>query len=389
MKKQLLLKKNEEKRLLQGHQWIFSNEIAEERGGCEAGDVVELLRYDGTFLGIGFYHPHSLIAFRLLSRTPEEIGTAFFIQRIETAFRFRQQLYPNSETYRLIHGESDFLPGLIIDRYNEYFSLQVFSAGMERSLPFICDALEELFHPKAIIARNDVPLRNLEQLPLENKVLRGTPGETIYTEADVRFVVDILRGQKTGLFLDQRENRLALRRYVEGKTVLDCFCNDGGFALHAAKAGAHAVTGIDISAGTVERAAINARVNNIINLSFITADVFEYLKQQNEEKKIFDVIILDPPSFTKSKKTIPTALRGYRQLHTLALRLLKTNGILATASCSHHITMEAFFDAIQQAATKTQRSLQLIEYRGAAPDHPVLLAMPETQYLKFAIFAVQ
>ncbi|MCX7984620.1 MAG: class I SAM-dependent rRNA methyltransferase [Bacteroidetes bacterium] len=389
MEKQVVLKKNEEKRILQGHLWVFSNEIASVRGVPAAGDVVVVLRHDDTFLGIGFYNPHSLIAVRFLSKAVEQISYDFFTKRIEQANELRTRLYPSSTTYRMVHGESDFLPGLIVDRYNEYIVLQIVSVGMERCIQMICDVLDSLFHPKAIIARNDISLRTLEQLSQEVKVLRGTPGETIYCEDDVRFVVDVLRGQKTGLFLDQRENRRTLRRYVSDRRVLDCFCNDGGFALHAAAAGATEVVGVDISESTLERAKVNARMNNAKHVTFVHSDVFEYLSKAAENAVTFDVVILDPPSFTKNKKTVATALRGYKKLHIFALKVLKSPGILATASCSHHITEEAFLDVVHQAALKVGRTLQLIEYHGAAPDHPVLLAMPETQYLKFAVFAVQ
>jgi 23S rRNA (cytosine1962-C5)-methyltransferase len=388
MKKQIVLKKNEEKRLISGHQWIFSNEIEKIHGTPEVGDVVELLRNDGAFLGIGFYNPHSLIAFRLLTRMQEEIDADFFLHRIEQANQLRERIYPQATTYRMVHSESDFLPGLIIDRYNEYCVLQISSAGMERATPLICSALETLFHPKAIVARNDANTRSLENLPQENKILLGTPGETIYNEENIHFAIDILKGQKTGFFLDQRENRKALRRYVAKKSVLDCFCNDGGFGLHAAAAGASEALGIDISEATIERAKVNVRLNSL-NVNFIVADVFDYLKELLRSQKKFNVIVLDPPSFTKNKRTVATALHGYKQLHTLALQLLTDDGILATACCSHHISEEAFLSTAQIASLKVGRSVRLLELHGAAPDHPVLPAMPETRYLKFAIFAVQ
>ena len=387
MKNQIVLKKNEEHRIAAGHQWVFSNEIASLRGTPEIGEVVELLRHDQKSLGFGFYHPHSLIAFRFLTSEPEEIGFRFFERRIQQALTLRQKLYPGAETFRLAHGEGDFLPGLIIDKYNEFLSIQILSAGMEKQTDIICDVLETMFHPKAIVARNDAAIRTLEELPLEKKVLRGNTGITII-EDGVKFEVDVLNGQKTGFFLDQRENRKAIHRYAIGGAVLDCFCNEGGFALHAVSAKAASVRGIDISETAIAKAKVNARLNSAA-VEFEIGDVSETLKSLAEKNKKFDMLILDPPSFTKSKKNIPAALRGYKEINAAAMRLVNSGGYLVTASCSHHITEEGFLSAIEQAAVKAKRFVQLLEFGGAAPDHPVIPAMPETKYLKFAIFAVR
>jgi 23S rRNA (cytosine1962-C5)-methyltransferase len=387
MKNQIVLKKNEEHRITAGHQWVFSNEIASLRGTPETGEVVELLRHDQKLLGLGFYHPHSLIAFRFLTSEQEEIGFGFFEKRIQQALALRQRLYPGAETFRLTHGESDFLPGLILDKYNEYISLQILSAGMDKQTELICDVLESMFHPKAIVARNDAAIRTLEELPLEKKVLRGNSGITIIDDG-VKFEIDVLNGQKTGFFLDQCENRKAIQRYAVGGAVLDCFCNEGGFALHAASAKAASVRGIDISESAIAKAKVNARLNSAA-VEFEIGDVAETLKILGEKNKKFDMVILDPPSFTKSKKNIPAALRGYKDLNAAALRLINTGGFLVTASCSHHITEDGFLSAIEQAAIKAKRDVQLLEFAGAAPDHPVIPAMPETKYLKFAIVAVR
>ena len=387
MKNQIILKKNEEHRITAGHQWVFSNEIASLRGTPETGDVVELLRHDQKLLGLGFYHPHSLIAFRFLTSEPEEIGFSFFERRIQQALALRQRLYPGAETFRLTHGESDFLPGLIIDKYNEFISMQILSAGMDKHTELICNVLEAMFHPKAIVARNDAAIRTLEELPLEKKVLRGNTGITIIDDG-VKFEVDVLNGQKTGFFLDQRENRKAIHRYAIGGTVLDCFCNEGGFALHAASAKAASVRGVDISESAIAKAKVNARLNSA-DIEFEIGDVSETLKLLGEKNKKFDMVILDPPSFTKSKKNIPAALRGYKEINASAMRLVNAGGFLVTASCSHHITEDGFLSTIEQAAVKAKRNVQLLEFTGAAPDHPVIPAMPETKYLKFAIFAIR
>ena len=387
MKNQIILRKNEEHRIAAGHQWVFSNEIASLRGTPEIGEVVELLRHDQKSLGFGFYHPHSLIAFRFLTSEPEEIGFSFFERRIQQAHKLRQRLYPGAETFRIAHGEGDFLPGLIIDKYNEFISIQILSAGMNRQTEIICDVLETMFHPKVIVARNDVPIRTLEELPLEKKVLRGNSGITIIDDG-VKFEVDVLNGQKTGFFLDQRENRKAIHRYAISGTVLDCFCNEGGFALHAASAKAASVQGLDISESAIAKAKVNARLNSA-PVEFEIGDASETLKLLGEKIRKFDMVILDPPSFTKSKKNIPAALRGYKEINAAALRLINAGGFLVTASCSHHITEDGFLSTIEQAAVKAKRYIQLLEFAGAAPDHPVIPAMPETKYLKFAIFAVR
>lgn len=389
MKKQIVLKKNEEHRILAGHQWAFSNEIKSVHGNPESGDVIELLRHDEKFLGVGFYNPHSLIAFRLLSREQEEVSFEFYEKRISRALQLRKRMYADSETFRVVHGEGDFLPGLVIDKYNEFISLQTLSVGMDRRLTLICDVLESIFHPKAIVERNESPLRSLEQLPLEKGVLRGTIGPTIITENTVKYKLDVMEGQKTGFFLDQRENRKSIRQYVKDATVLDCFCNEGGFTLNAAFAKATSVRAIDISPFAIANAKVNATINEIPNVTFEAADVFERLKEIEAAKEKFDVVILDPPSFSRNKKTVATALKAYKEINTRALHLLHAGGILVSASCSHHISEESFIEAIEASARASHRSIQLLEFSGASPDHPSLPAMPETKYLKFAIFAVQ
>jgi 23S rRNA (cytosine1962-C5)-methyltransferase len=388
VKKQIMLKKNEEHRILAGHQWVFSNEIKSIHGNPEAGDVIELLRHDEKFLGVGFYNPHSLIAFRLLSREQEAVTFEFFEQRIAQALQLRKRLYPEAESFRLVHGEADFLPGLIIDKYNEYISLQTLAVGMDRRLTLLCDVLESLFHPKAIVERNESPLRALEQLPLKKEVLRGTIGQTIISENGSKFKVSLLEGQKTGFFLDQRDNRLAVQRYVKNASVLDCFCNEGGFAIYAARGGAARVSALDSSETAIANARVNATINEVPQIKFETADVFDKLPKLLEEGERFDVIILDPPSFSRNKKTVATALKGYKEINAGALKLINPGGILVTASCSHHVTAESFVESIEAGARAAHRSLQLLEWRGAAADHPTLPVMPETAYLKFGVFAV-
>lgn len=392
MNKQLLLNKHEDKRIRRGHLWVFSNEVKELRGDPKAGDVVELRDHSGKFLGVGFYHPHSLITVRLLSYEEEAIDFHYFDQRIRQALELRKRLYSTSDVYRLVHGESDFLPGLIIDRYDQYFLIQTFSFGMDKRLTLICDVLESIFNPKGIVERNESPLRTLEGLEERKGVLRGKVSPVRITEGDVMYNIDLLEGQKTGFFLDQRENRMAIRRFAKNARVLDCFCNDGGFGLHAAKAGATEVLGVDTSESAVRRAISNATLNSAgQQCRYTVSDAFAFLQkaEENKQQKRYDLIILDPPSFTKSKKTVATAKRGYNAINTHAMNLLANGGILATASCSHHITREMFFEILTDAAKNTGRKARVLEFRGAAPDHPVLPAMPETEYLKFAVLEVE
>ncbi len=385
---QVVLKKNEDRRIVRGHPWVFSNEIREMRGSPAIGDVVEVLTAGGLTIGSGFFNPHSLIAVRVLSPVVEEIDADFFRGRLRQALELRRRLYPDAETYRLVNGEADFLPGLVIDKFNDQVVVQTLSYGMDVRLPVICDLLEELLHPGAIVERNEASFRAMELLPQKKGVLRGSAAPTEITENGVLYTVDVLGGQKTGFFLDQRENRALVGRWSRGMNVLDCFSNEGGFALNAARGGAASVLGVDSSEEAVAAAGGNAARNKIETVRFERGDVFEVLVKLREEGKLFDFIVLDPPSFARNRKTVPAARKGYRDLHARAFRVLASGGLLATASCSHHIEPEAFLEDIETAARRQGRRLQLLEWRGAAPDHPTLPSVPETAYLKFGLFRV-
>jgi 23S rRNA (cytosine1962-C5)-methyltransferase len=388
LRTQVILRNKEDRRILAGHPWVFSNEIRETKGSPAIGEVVEVVAASGLTLGTGFYNPHSLIAARILSPTIESFDAAFFRMRLTAAKELRERLYPGETAYRLVHGEGDFLSGLVIDRYNDHFVVQTFSFGMDQRLPLICDALRELFAPASIVARNESSLRTLENLPLGTNVLYGEPSPTVITVMGLKYTIDTREGQKTGFFLDQRENRTALARFCGNARVFDGFCHDGGFALTAARAGAREVLGVDVSADAVARARANAVLNGIEVARFEEGDVFEGLAGLAASGEKFDVVVLDPPSFTRSRKNVQAAKKGYRDLHLAAYPLLPPGAILFTASCSHHILPEVFLDIIDDSARRAGRRLQLLDWRGAAPDHPTLPAVPETRYLKAGIFRV-
>ncbi len=388
----LYLKPKEHRRLFRGHLWSFSNEFQSLPGDIAAGETVRLYTHDGQFIGTGFYNPHSLISFRLLSREGEVPDAAFFRKKILAALALREKLYPSGETnaFRLVHGESDGLPGLVIDRFDSSFVLQAFSAGMDVHLSLICDVLRELFDPTSIFVRNESVLRELEGLPLYRKPVFGPDEEALKTIYDtgVSYRINLLEGHKTGFFLDQRENRRMVRKFAKGAEVLDVFTSDGGFALNALHGGAVSATMVDISGQALKRAGENARLNDFHAVTFLQGDAFEVLDGLISAKKSYDLVILDPPSFTKSRKNLPTALKAYKKLNRLGLRLARKGGFFATASCSRHVSEGDFLDAVHQASLSAGKNLRLICRNSQPPDHPVLLSMPETSYLKFACFYV-
>ena len=388
----LYLKPKEHHRIQKGHLWVFSNELASLPRDIASGEAVKLFTHDKKFLGTGFYNPHSLISVRLLSRIDEEPDKNFFLKKFREALALREKVYRHEETnaYRLVHGESDGLPGLIVDRFNKAIVLQAFSAGMDVHLPLICDVLQELLNPDVIIVRNESPLRELEGLTLHKDVVRGERSatkQTIY-DAEISYEVDLFEGQKTGFFLDQRENRRVVRKFSADAEVLDVFTNDGGFALNALYGGARSAILVDASKEALQRADRNAQLNKFSEYSLVAADAFDTLDQMVESKESFDLIVLDPPSFTKSRKNLPGALKAYKRLNKLGLQLIKNGGFLATASCSHHVSEEDFLQSVHQAALSAGCQLRLIHKNSQPFDHPVLLAMPETGYLKFACFYV-
>lgn len=383
----LTLKKNEDRRLKLGHQWIFSNELESIEGAPENGEVVELFSSGNKFLGKGFYNKNSLIAYRHLTDKDEEIDRAFLFKRISMANSLRKKVNPEREVYRLVNSESDHLPGLIIDRFEDKFSYQIFSYGMNEYSEIIKEILIENFKAVLITEKNDNELRVLEGLEKKEGIvydkMEGEEKTFIVSIDGIKYNIDLLNGQKTGFYLDQCESRLLLRRYVNEKSkVLDLFCNEGGFALNAAFAGAEEVTAVDSSEHSISAAKQNADLNNSENLNFKTGDVFNYINELFQTQERYDMIILDPPSFTKSKKNLYTALKGYGELNYKAMRLLKPNSFLFTFSCSYHINEKSFEEMLIKSSEEAKRKIQIVEFRNCSFDHPVLPQMPETKYLK-------
>ncbi len=383
------IRNKEELRLQRGHLWAFSNELLDLPKDIVPGSIVTLVRErDGAPIGSGFYHPNSLISFRLLTRNAEEaIDSDFLESRITEAASRRELLSLRRNAYRIIHGESDLLPGLIVDRFGDVLACQMLSAGFDARKEMIFEILQKLFTPSAIVEKNNSHLRTLEGLTVGDTLAFGTDANTeIHDAAGTRYQIDVLAGQKTGFYLDQMENRTRLRDFISpGARVLDLFANDGGFAINAALAGAKSVIAVDESASALERLQKNAELNSVSNISTTKADCFDFLRESKDE---FDAIVLDPPALAKSKKDIAQAQRGYVSLNTNAMRRISGDGILVTCSCSHHIDRERFLDIIRESAQRAGRAVTILEERGAGIDHPVLLAMPETAYLKCFILRV-
>jgi len=385
------LKKNEDRRIRSGHPWVFSNEIERIEGECAAGISAELFDAAGGFLGCGYYTPHSLISFRLLSRKQEDLDSVkFYEQRIAAALAHRRTIYPSLQTFRAVYGEIDFLPGLVVDRYGDYLSIQILSAGMELRRDLLLEALKHVFAPKGIIARNDVAVRALEGLEQKIEVLAGeVPQQVEMEENGLRFLINLREGQKTGGFLDQKQNHLLLRDICRGRAMLDCFCYAGSWAVHAGHFGAASALGLDISARAVEQASRNAELNGVAErVRFEECDVFDRLRSLKHEGNNFGVIVMDPPAFVKSRKNIAEATKGYLTINRRALEILEPGGYLITCSCSFHMGREAFREMLVNAARLARREVRLVATCSQAPDHPVLLSFPESEYLKCYVLQV-
>lgn len=381
----IVLKRGEDKRIRNGHPWVFSNEISEITGEKEPGAAAAIHDAGGAFIGAGYYNPRTLIAARLLARTQVDIDSAgFYRERITRAVSCRQLLYPEMATFRAVYGEGDFLPGLVVDKYGDYLAVQFLTCGMEMRREVITGVLLDLFAPKGIVARNDAAVRALEGLDERIEVIHGNvPDRVEIEEHSLHFRVDLLHGQKTGHFLDQKENHLLLKERVKGKDILDCFCYSGSWGIHAAAFGAARVTCVDISESAVALTRENAALNGFAGVvECEAADAFERLRTLKSEGRSFDMVVLDPPAFVKSRKVLQEALKGYFTINRRAMELVRPGGYLITCSCSYHLEREMFRELLANVAQKTRRLMRLIEVRSQAPDHPVLLAVPETEYLK-------
>jgi len=376
-----------QQRLEEGHLWIYRSDLVIKGKEPVPGSIVSVLSPKRQLLGQAFYSSKSQIALRLLTSSSEKINRDFWRSRLKMAIELRKKVVKQADAYRLIHGDGDLIPSLIIDRYQDYFVIQTLSQATDELRQMWVELLAEMFEPKAIIERNDVKVRALEGLPEQTSLLSGTLPETlVVTQNGIRFNVDLLTGQKTGLFLDQRENHLVAQSYAYGR-ALDCFTFNGGFALNMAKT-AKSVLAVDISETAIAQAKHNAILNEFSNISFQTANIFDLLKTFDEQEEHFDTIVLDPPAFAKNRNAVEAAIRGYKEINLRAMKLLNPGGYLISCTCSYNISEELFLGILQSAANDTNRQLQLLEKRTQSRDHPILLSVPESYYLKCIILRV-
>lgn len=373
-------------RIASGHPWIFSSDLL-DRGEAAPGDAVVVIDPTGATLGTAHFSDSSQICLRLLSDRVETIDRAFYQRRIQQAEDYRQRVVSDSDAYRLVHGEGDRLPGLVIDRYAPYFTIQTLDQAMDRAKPIIVSCLQEIFAPRGIVERNDAAVRKHESLPLQSGALAGEIPETVAVHMNgLHWHADLLHGQKTGIFLDQRENYVAAARYGRGR-ALDCFASTGGFALHLARRCA-SVEAVDSSEASLRTAELNRSANGITNVEFRQADVFDLLAGYAAARREFDIVVLDPPGFAKSRRSLEGAARGYKEINRRGLELLRNGGILVTCSCSHHLSEATLLEIVAAASLDTGRKLRVLERRTQSQDHPILLTVPETMYLKCLILEV-
>jgi 23S rRNA (cytosine1962-C5)-methyltransferase len=369
-----------------GHPWIYRADLNGDPA-LAGGEVVRVVDGRGWFLGKAFYSKHSKIALRWLTFDDVAVDADFFRQRLASADALRRHALPGESTYRVVHGEADGLPGLVVDRYGDYLSVQFLVPATEQRKGLLADLLSEHFKPRGIVNRSDVNVRTLEGLTPEKGLLRGElPSPITYDEGLVRMRVDLMEGQKTGTFLDQRENHILAAQYATGE-ALDCFAYVGGFALQLATRARH-VTAVEISEAAAAHIHDNAAANRLTNVDVVVANAFDFLRDAVDEGRRFDTIVLDPPSFAKNKDAIPAALRGYKEINLRAMQLLRPGGFLLSASCTYHVDEQAFEDMLASAAADARRRVQIVERRGAGRDHPVLLNLRETRYLKCFVLRV-
>lgn len=384
------LKPGKEKRVYTLHPWIFKSDIDKEMNGCLPGDTVNIISSRGKFFAKGYYNPNSQIALRIMTYHEEEsVDRELIFRRIHEAVEYRRS-FADMKSCRLVFAESDRLPALIVDAFDDILVLQCLALGMERFKKDIVDALVAEMHPRGIWERNDVPVRRLEGLEMCTGLLYGeVPDRVQMSENGVKFWVDVKEGQKTGFFLDQKENRAAIAPFVKGQKVLDCFTHTGSFALHAGYYGAAEVTGVDISEYACEYATENAKLNHLEDrVHFVAANAFDLLSEQSRKGERYDVVILDPPAFTKSRNAVESALRGYKEINLRAMKMIRTGGYLITCSCSQHVLPEMFRNMVLDAAKDAKVLLRQTEFRTQGKDHPILPYARETEYLKCGIYQI-
>ena len=385
----IYLKKGEEKRLKAGHSWVYANEVARIEGKDKNGSLASVYTFDGKFIGKGYINHLSKILVRIFIYDENETDTNELLSaRLVSANAYRQKL-GYTDAYRMVFAEADNLPALIVDKYGEYLVAQFLSLGMDKQKARIVSLLAKLFSPKGIYERSDVAVRQKEGLEEATGTLYGeVPDEIIIEENGIKMSVDVKRGQKTGYFLDQKENRLAARKYAVGADVLDCFSNSGGFSMNVATV-ARSVLAVDISKLATDTVEKNARLNGYTNVATLTDDVFEVLRRFKADGRTFDTVILDPPAFCKSADEVKDAYRGYKDINILGLKLVRSGGFLITSSCSHYMTFPLFEKMLTEAAKESGRRIRTVELKSQAPDHPSLLCADETQYLKFFVLQVE
>lgn len=384
------LARGRQKRLTAGHPWVFQNEVENVHGDYQPGDIVDVVDHRGKFIARGYINPQSQIIVRALTWKRELINRDWFRARIQAAWEHRQRLLPNTEACRVVFGEADLLPGLVVDKFGDVVVIQTLALGIDRWKETIAEVLQELLQPRGIFERNDAPVRELEGMEQRKGFLTAPfdPRLTIQ-ENGLTINVDVENGQKTGYFLDQRDNRRAIRPYVGGGRVLDACCNVGGFSLNALAGGATSVMAVDISEEAIEAARENARLNQMEDrIEFVAANVFDHLRKLEADKEQFDLVVLDPPAFAKNRAALEGATRGYKEINLRGMKLLKEGGYLVTCSCSYHMKPDLFLNVVQEAAQDARRRLRLLENRTAGLDHPILLGYDESYYLKCLIFQV-
>lgn len=382
-----ILRKTRETRVRGGHPWIYASEIEKTEGDCAPGDIIDVYSAKGAMLGKALFNPRSQITLRMLTMHDEPTDEAFFRRRLTDAWEYRKRLC-DVESCRLVFSESDFLPGLIVDKFAGTLVMQTLSLGMDMRKDMLARLMQEITGARGVYERNDVPVRRHEGLEAQTGLVLGeVPDRVEMVENGITYLVDVKHGQKTGFFLDQKQNRAAIKPLCAGARVLDCFCHNGSFALNAAQYGASSVLGVDISEDALAVARENA-LRNGLNATFEAHNCFDFLREQTDAGEKYDLVILDPPAFTKSRQAVESALRGYKEINLRGLKLTRPGGFLVTCSCSQHVSTEAFQEMVNHAARDAKKRVRLVESRTQSIDHPILPAAPETKYLKCMILQV-